>query len=62
MISDLKARQFAKLHFPEAPEKLAEYLGVIVRQSPMDGCDGWCLTTGAKTIIRINGKLSAPRG
>ncbi len=48
MISDARARQFAKLHFPEAPEKLAEHLRVIVRQSPMDGCDGWCLTTGAK--------------
>jgi Zn-dependent peptidase ImmA (M78 family) len=61
MISDARARQFARQHFPQAPEKLAEHLGVIVRHSPMDGCDGWCLTTGAKSIIRINGKLPAAR-
>ncbi len=61
MISDVEAREFAKLNFPEAPEKLAKHLGVIVRESPMGGCDGWCLTTGPKTIIRINSKLSATR-
>jgi Zn-dependent peptidase ImmA (M78 family) len=61
MISESRARQFATLHYPEAPERLAEHLKVIVRRSPMDGCDGWCLTTGAKTIIRINGNLTAAR-
>ena len=61
MISDVEAREFAKRNFPEAPEKLAKHLGVIVRESPMGGCDGWCLSTGAKTIIRINSKLSATR-
>ncbi len=61
MISARQAGQFANLHFPEAPEKLVEHLGVIVRASPMDGCDGWCLTTGDKTIIRINSKLPAVR-
>ena len=44
-------------HFPNAPEKLAEHLGVIVHASPMVGCDGWCLATDAKAIIRINSDL-----
>ena len=61
MISDVKARQFAKTHFPKAPEMLAELLGVTVRESPMDGCDGWCLAIASKAIIRINSKLPASR-
>ena len=61
MISEQRARRFAQSHFPEAPERLAEYLEVTVRASPMQGCDGWCLTVGARTIIRINSNLSAAR-
>jgi Zn-dependent peptidase ImmA (M78 family) len=61
MISEPQVGQFANLHFPEAPERLAKHLGVIVRESPMDGCDGWCLTTGEKTIIRLNNKLPKVR-
>jgi len=61
MITVRQATEFAKTHFPEAPEKLAKHLGVTVRESPMDGCDGWCLTMGTRTIIRINGNLSPSR-
>ena len=61
MISVQQAIEFARRHFPEGPERLAEHLGVPVRESPMDGCDGWCLATGDKSIIRINSKLSPAR-
>ena len=61
MISDIKARQFAKRHFPKAPEMLAKFLEVTVRESPMDGCDGWCVAPGSRAIIRINSKLPATR-
>ena len=61
MIPVQEAREFAKKHFPEAPEKLVKHLGVTLRESAMDGCDGWCLTTGDKTIVRINSKLSPSR-
>ncbi len=54
MISADKAREFAAKHFPNAPEKLAEHIDVVVRESRMNGCDGWCLTTGDRAIIRIN--------
>jgi len=61
MISVLQATKFAGEHFPEAPEKLSEHLGVTIRESPMGGCDGWCLTTGKRTIIRINSSLPPSR-
>ena len=61
MISPKQATEFARQRFPEAPEKLAEYLGIEIRESPMDGCDGWCLTIGDRSIIRINSNLSASR-
>lgn len=48
------AVEFARKHFPQGPEKLAERLAVAVRYSALGGCDGWCLTTGSKTVIRIN--------
>ena len=54
MISAEAARRFAETHFPEAPEKLAEELGVSIRESHMDGCDGWCLTLDERSIIRLN--------
>lgn len=50
----VKALEFARQHFPKGPEKLAEYLKVDVQFSPLGGCDGWCLTAGRKTIIRVN--------
>lgn len=61
MISVAKAKEFARRHFPDAPEKLVQHLGVELRRSPMDGCDGWCLTVGKKTIIRLNSNLSSRR-
>ncbi len=55
------ARRFAETHFPEAPEKLAAHLGVSIRESPLDGCDGWCLTLDNRSIIRINSNQSPGR-
>lgn len=54
MISADDARRFAETHFPEAPEKLAAHLGVSIRESPLEGCDGWCLTFDDRSIIRLN--------
>ncbi|MCA9234230.1 MAG: ImmA/IrrE family metallo-endopeptidase [Planctomycetales bacterium] len=45
---------FAREHYPEGPEKLVEQLQVAVYYSELGGCDGWCLTTGDHTLIRIN--------
>ena len=53
MISAEDARRFAETHFPKAPEKLAANLGVSIRESLLDGCDGWCLTLDERSIIRI---------
>jgi len=61
MISAEDAREFAEAHFPEAPEKLAPELGVSIRESPLDGCDGWCLTLEDRSIIRINSNQTGPR-
>lgn len=61
MISVQQATEFARKHFPQAPEKLAGHLGIRVRESPMDGCDGWCLTLGDSAIIRLNSNLSPSR-
>lgn len=61
MISAEDARRFAETHFPEAPEKLAAHLGVLIRESKLDGCDGWCLTLDNRTIIRINSNQSPGR-
>ncbi len=61
MISVEQVTEFGTKHFPRAPEKLAEHLGVSIRESPMDGCDGWCLTRGELAIIRINSNLASSR-
>lgn len=61
MISAEEARRFAEAHFPEAPEKLAAHLGVTVHHSPMSGCDGWCLSSGNRSIVRINSNQSSGR-
>ena len=61
MISAQQAAEFASKHFPKAPEELAAHLGISIRESAMDGCDGWCLTRGKRAIIRINGSLSPTR-
>lgn len=61
MISAKQAAEFARIHFPNAPERLAEYLSVEIRESPLDGCDGWCLSVGEARIIRLNNSLSVTR-
>jgi Zn-dependent peptidase ImmA (M78 family) len=61
MISETQARRFAESNFPDAPEKLAERLGVDVRHSPLSGCDGWCLVRDDKAIVHVNNKLSPVR-
>lgn len=61
MISAEDARQFAEKHFPEAPEKLAAEQNVLIRESPLDGCDGWCLTVDDRSIIRINSNQTSGR-
>lgn len=55
------AKTFAEEHFPEGPEKLAEKLGITVRDSPLTGCDGWVLVHGKRIVIRINSESSATR-
>ncbi|HEV7645424.1 MAG TPA: ImmA/IrrE family metallo-endopeptidase [Pyrinomonadaceae bacterium] len=55
-----EALAFAEKHYPNAPEKLIEYLNIEVRYSPLN-CDGWCLQLGDRTIIRINSTVSDAR-
>jgi Zn-dependent peptidase ImmA (M78 family) len=61
MISPKQAVEFATKRFPRAPEELAAHLGISIRESSMDGCDGWCLTNGKQVIIRLNTSLSPTR-
>ena len=61
MISAEETKQFAETHFPEAPERLAAELHVLIRESPLDGCDGWCLTVDDRSIIRINSNQTSGR-
>lgn len=52
-ISIADALEFAEQNFPNAPEKLAEFLKIEVRRTALN-CDGWCLQLGNRSIIRIN--------
>ena len=52
-VSVKEALIFAEENFPDAPEKLAELLGIEVRRCVFEG-DGWCLRHGARALIRIN--------
>jgi Zn-dependent peptidase ImmA (M78 family) len=61
MISVERALAFARQHYPNGPEKLAEHLGVRVTFSAMNGCDGWCLFCGNRAVIRINNQLVRSR-
>lgn len=61
MTSVERSLAYARKHFPEGPEKLAEHLKVEIRFSVLSGCDGWYLTTGQRTIIRINSRLAKAR-
>jgi hypothetical protein len=40
--------------FPHGPETIAEYLGIQVEHTSLKGCDGWCINSEDKTIIRVN--------
>jgi hypothetical protein len=61
MILVERALAYAREHFPEGPEKLAEHLGVEIRRSPLSGCDGWCLSVGQRAVIRINSRAVKSR-
>jgi len=51
-----EALAFAEENFPNAPERLVEYLEIEVKYSPLN-CDGWCLQHGNRSIIRINSEM-----
>ncbi len=59
-ISVEDALLFAEDHFPNAPEKLIDYLEIEVKTSPLS-CDGWCLKHNNRAIIRINSEMSDVR-
>jgi Zn-dependent peptidase ImmA (M78 family) len=60
MISIKDALRVAENHFPNGPEELIRRLGIEVHYSPLS-CDGWCLVTDRKAIIRINDSASETR-
>ena len=51
---------FAEENFPNAPERLVDYLEIEVKHSPLN-CDGWCLQFDDRAVIRINSKMSDVR-
>ena len=51
-----EALAFAEENFPNAPEKLVDYLEVEVKYSLLN-CDGWCLQHGNRSVIRINSEM-----
>ncbi len=59
-ITEADALRFAEAHFPNAPEKLAEHLDIQVRSSQIS-CDGYCLPSEGRSLIRINSAASAAR-
>lgn len=59
-ISVENALLFAEEHFPNAPERLVDYLEIEVKNSPLN-CDGWCLQFDDRAIIRINSEMSDVR-
>ncbi|MFC1758564.1 ImmA/IrrE family metallo-endopeptidase [Planctomycetota bacterium] len=52
---------FAEEHFPKGPEELAAHLEIEVRESELDGCDGYCISLDDTSIIRINSLQSGNR-
>ena len=58
MISRKQAVTLCETHFPRGPEKLAEGLGVSVRQEHLKGCDGWYVRTPRMAIVRLNSRNS----
>lgn len=61
MITPEEAQKFALRHFPQAPEKLVEELGIKLHESEISGCDGWCLSRGDRAVIRVNSRLGPGR-
>lgn len=61
MISADDALALTAMAFPAGPEALAAKLGIRIRESRLDGCDGWCIATSVSTVIRINSALSGVR-
>lgn len=59
-ISVEDALLFAEEHFPNAPERLVDYLEIEVKNSPLN-CNGWCLQFDDRAIIRINSEMSDVR-
>ncbi len=51
-----EALSFAEENFPNAPERLVDYLEIEVKYSPLN-CDGWCLQFDDRAIIRINSEM-----
>ena len=57
MISVEEAISLAVDAFPNGPEQIVERLGIAVRYADMDGCDGWCIASQERALIRVNSKL-----
>ncbi len=51
-----EALAFAEENFPNAPERLVDYLEIEVKYSLLN-CDGWCLQYGNRSVIRINSEM-----
>jgi hypothetical protein len=56
-----EALAFAEENFPNAPERLVDYLEIDVRDNRPLNCDGWCLQFADRAIIRINSQMSDVR-
>jgi Zn-dependent peptidase ImmA (M78 family) len=55
-----EALAFAEENFPNAPERLVDYLEIEVKYSQIN-CDGWCLQHNDRSVIRINNEMSDVR-
>lgn len=60
MISRDESLRITEAHFPQGPEKLAEYLGIPVLHRPLSGFDGWC-AHAVNTNIVVNSKATMHR-
>lgn len=61
MILVERSLAYAREHFPQGPERLAEHLSIEIRRSPLSGCDGWCLSAGQRAVIRVNSRMAKSR-
>jgi hypothetical protein len=61
MIDVDEALVVAEAQFPFGPEALVDRMGLTVRRTAMDGCDGWCVRLGERAIIRINSSTGESR-